>query len=242
MNISSDRASDDNFLAPACAPSTLDIYLTRSSILEALKRQHPHLKGVLLDVGCGQSPYKPLLMSPPGGVTRYIGLDLEDNPIHDNRPDITWQDGRIPLHDGSVDCALCTEVLEHCPDPEAVLKEICRVLSPNGLLVLTVPFLWPLHEVPYDEYRYTPFSLKRHLAASGFTSIELRPLGGWDASLAQMIGLWVRRRPMGRRARAVLTFLMLPLVRWLAGKGYRREAEFKESTMITGLSGTARKA
>jgi len=233
---------EDDFLAPPCKPANLDRYLIRSSILEALKHIHPQFEGVLLDVGCGQSPYKPLLMSSPGNVKSYIGLDLENNPIHVNQPDITWREGKIPLDDNSVNCAICTEVLEHCPDPDAVLKEICRVLVPNGFMFFTVPFLWPLHEVPNDEYRYTPFSLRRHLAASGFTDIALRPLGGWDASLAQMLGLWVRRRPMKGWARLTLSYLLLQPIRLLIYKDNQKTTSFLEGTMITGLSGTARKA
>ena len=53
--------------------------------------------------------------------------------------------------------------------------------------------LWPLHDVPYDECRYTPFAIKRHLRNAGFEQFRLKPLGGWDASLAQMIGLWILR-------------------------------------------------
>lgn len=233
--------AEDDFLAPPCKPENIDRYLIRTSILDALKHNHAKFTGVLLDVGCGQSPYKPLLMSSPGQVKSYIGLDLENNPIHANQPDITWRDGKIPLDDNTVDCAICTEVLEHCPNPEAVLKEICRVLVPNGILFLTVPFLWPLHEVPHDEYRYTPFSLSRHLSASGFADIELRPLGGWDASLAQMLGLWVRRRPMRGWVKAMLSYLLLLPIRWLINKDKQKKSSFAEGTMITGLSGTARK-
>lgn len=233
--------SADEFLSPSSNPKNIDRFLIRSSILDALKHNHAKFIGVLLDVGCGQSPYKPLLMSSPGQVKSYIGLDLENNPIHANQPDITWRDGKIPLDDNTVDCAICTEVLEHCPNPEAVLKEICRVLVPNGILFLTVPFLWPLHEVPHDEYRYTPFSLSRHLSASGFADIELRPLGGWDASLAQMLGLWVRRRPMRGWVKAMLSYLLLLPIRWLINKDKQKKNSFAESAMITGLSGTARK-
>ena len=118
------------------------------------------------------------------------------------------------------------------------MRESLRVLKPGGLLFFTVPFLWPLHDVPHDEYRYTPFALERHLRNSGFVQIKLKALGGWDASLAQMIGLWVVRRPMSSRKRSILSRLALPIVRYLA-RHDRLPQEFDESLMITGLSGTA---
>jgi len=114
-------------------------------------------------------------------------------------------------------------------------------LKPSGFLFLTVPFLWPLHEVPYDEHRYTPFSLKRHLAGSGFDDIDLKPLGGWDASLGQMLGLWVRRRPMRKIFRAILSTMAMPILYVLFNMDKRKNTQFIESSMITGLSGIARK-
>ncbi|MBK1645095.1 hypothetical protein CKO25_10610 [Thiocapsa imhoffii] len=227
------------FLAPRCEAGNLDRYLIRRSILDALHAQRDRLRGTLLDVGCGQMPYKSILTAPAGQVTRYLGLDFADNPIHDNQPDLCWQDGRIPLEDAGVDCALCTEVLEHCPEPELVLREIARVLRSGGVLFLTVPFLWPLHEVPYDHYRYTPFALRRHLEQAGFGDIELHATGGWDASLAQMLGLWVRRRPMSTSKRQILSWLLLPIYRWLARRDALMPVRFQEGVMLTGVWGTA---
>ncbi len=228
-----------SFINPRPTPQNLDRYLVRSRIVEAMQVLRSRLSGTLLDIGCGQMPYKSLLTIRPSRVTRYIGLDLESNPIYANQPDITWQDGKIPLAADSVDCAICTEVLEHSPEPEAVLTEIHRVLKPDGLLFFTVPFLWPLHDVPYDEYRYTPFSLRRHLAAAGFGGIEIKAMGGWDASLAQMLGLWVRRRPMKGWARALLSFAAMFPMCWLIRNDRRKNKDFNRSIMITGLSGTA---
>lgn len=214
----------------------MDLFLVKDRILSSLKEKLPEIGGVLLDVGCGQMPYKPLLMSSHSSITEYIGLDFANNPVHKNHPDITWVDGKIPLNEESIDCAISTEVFEHCSDPESVIKEIYRVLKPGGMLFFTVPFLWPLHEVPYDEYRYTPFSIERHLLNSGFSDIKIEALGGWDASLAQMLGLWVRRRPMGKRKRAVLSKLIFPFYKYLVKKDVA-PTEFSKSMMITGLSG-----
>jgi SAM-dependent methyltransferase len=231
----------DNFINVKLRPGNLDVYILRASIKDAINRMLPQFKGILIDVGCGQMPYKQILTSRESRVKQYIGLDFENNVIYKNTPDITWKAGKIPLKDNSVDCAIATEVFEHCPDPEKVMREIIRVLKPSGLLFFTVPFVWPLHNVPYDEYRYTPFSLKRHLAVAGFVDIDLKPLGGWDASLAQMIGLWARRRPMNKLLRIFFSVMMTPIIHVLNKKDKCKKFNFQESVMITGISGNARK-
>jgi SAM-dependent methyltransferase len=146
----------------------------------------------------------------------------------------------MPVRDSSIDAALATELLEHVPHPAPLLAEVLRVLRPGGRLFLTVPYLWPLHDVPDDQFRYTPFALERVLRDAGFGDVELRATGGWDASLAQLLGLWARRRPMSRRLRTPVTWLATPLVRALA-RVDKAPSRFTESTMLTGLSGWASK-
>src|SRR5262249_8031544 len=169
--------------------------------------------GTLLDIGCGDMPYRRLLLSSQSAVKTYIGLDLKNSGY--TQPDLYWNGRHIPLKTCSVNCAIAIEVLEHCPSPQIILREAIRVLKPGGVFVCTTPFLWPLHCVPHDEYRYTPFSLSRLFSRAGFEKIQFGALGGWDASLAQMIGLWVRRRPMAERKRSVLSSLAVPVVRYL---------------------------
>jgi len=228
----------DAYLRPALRPRALDSALQRRAVLAFLEEIGPTLSGVVLDVGCGHQPYRELLTGPQRGTQLYVGIDLP--PTRYRSPDVVWEGTALPLRTASVDAAIATELLEHVPDPMPLLREVHRVLRPGGRLHLTVPYLWPLHDVPDDQYRYTPFALERILRAAGFDDIELRATGGWDASLAQMLGLWVRRRPMSRRLRAPLSIVLTPVVAALARLD-RRPARFTESTMLTGISGWAGK-
>src|SRR5689334_18259085 len=108
----------DDFLKPSLSPATLDNYGIRKAILKALSGQLSRLSGVLLDIGCGDMPYKELLTASPSRVRSYIGMDLPTD--HYRKPDISW-DGRVmPLAAEAVDWAVATEVFEHCPDPQAI--------------------------------------------------------------------------------------------------------------------------
>ncbi len=221
---------------------TLDVYLIRKSIFNSLKSVLPDLRGNLIDIGCGKMPYKKYILE-NSNVVNYSGLDIENAITYDVniKPDFMWDGISMPFNNESFDCAFGTEVLEHCPEPNTVLKEVNRILKPNGILFLTVPFLWNLHEVPNDEYRYTPFALERHLKESGFKDIEIKATGGWHAALAQMLGLWVKRSTMKNYKRKGLKVILKPIIKYLIRIDKPEKVNFKEGQMITGLYATARK-
>ena len=89
-------------------------------------------------------------------------------------PDTTYYEGdRWPVPDASVDVVLCTETLEHVPDPPAFLAEAFRCLRPGGRLLLTVPFAARWHYIPHDYWRFTPSGLDRLLSAAGFARVAV---------------------------------------------------------------------
>ena len=232
----------DNFINIEFTINNLDLYLMRTSIKNALNWVLPALKGHLLDAGCGKMPYKNYIIK-NSMVNKYVGLDIETALAYDEdvKPDYTWDGKTMPFENSNFDCCIATEVLEHCPEPEVILSEIHRVLKPGGILFFTVPFLWNLHEVPNDEYRYTPFSLERHLINSGFANITIKATGGWHASTAQMVGLWVRRAPMPKIYRLLLSIIAKPIMKIIMKKEKSYDSSFLEGQMITGLYGLAKK-
>jgi len=64
------------FLNPLCSRRTIANFLPRRAILDALTSHLGDFRGTVLDIGCGQMPYKSILLAPPSRATKYIGLDL----------------------------------------------------------------------------------------------------------------------------------------------------------------------
>ena len=74
----------------------MDYYQVRLAILSKLRAELPRMAGTLLDVGCGRSPYKKVVLSPPGRITKYIGMDFPSEQ-YSKRPDLEWDGVTIPL-------------------------------------------------------------------------------------------------------------------------------------------------
>jgi len=105
-----------------------------------------------------------------------------------SRIDLVSDITAIPAPDASFDAVLCSEVLEHVPEPTHALDEFSRLLKLGGLLILTAPFSSNVHMAPY--YFCSGFSrywYEHHLALRGFEIKELVPNGDWYALLTQEI-------------------------------------------------------
>lgn len=233
--------TDNSFVDIELSSNNIDRYHIRRSIFEVIKNHLKYFHGSLLDVGCGKMPYRDYIKN-NSIIKEYVGLDIESALEYDSliKPDFVWDGDKMPFDDNSFDVALATEVFEHCPNVAIVLDEIYRVLKPEGLLLFTVPFLWPLHEVPNDEHRFTPFALKKQLTNANFMNIDIKATGGWHASMAQMLGLWVKRGINNKRLKKFLSICFKPLIKFLISKD-KIPVQFKEGDMCTGFYGIANK-
>jgi SAM-dependent methyltransferase len=121
--------------------------------------------------------------------TRYIATDLAlgDATWDYSRLDVVSNLDHLPFRSGAFDVILLIEVLEHVPNPEAVLSELRRVAAPGARLFVTTPFLVGLHQEPYDYYRYTAHGLRRLAVESGFRVASVRPGGGYFTLLAILL-------------------------------------------------------
>ena len=148
---------------------TNPFFFARRALYDAVEVAAPYMKGDLLDVGCGQKPYKKLF-----DVKKYVGMEVEqEGHDHTNEEVDIYYDGKhFPLENGSFDSVLTSQVLEHVFHPDDFLSEIHRVLRSNGKLLLTVPFVWDEHEQPYDYARYSSFGLRHLLEKNGFTVVQ----------------------------------------------------------------------
>jgi SAM-dependent methyltransferase len=141
------------------------------------------------DIGCGEQPLR-LIVEGLGG--KYTGVDVGQNlqGTVDVIADIT----RLPLSQNSFEVVLCTEVLEHIPDTAAAFAELERLCRPGGAIILTTPFMYPLHEEPYDFVRLTPYMLQRYASECNLIVSELTTVGD-ELQVAATVwcNLWSRR-------------------------------------------------
>ncbi|WP_019505060.1 class I SAM-dependent methyltransferase [Pleurocapsa sp. PCC 7319] len=137
-----------------------------------------YLKGHLIDLGCGNAPYYQWYKD---RVDRVTCIDWPQSKQSKN--DAKYVDvfanlnESVPLEDNSVDFVFSTSVLEHICEPLILLKEISRILKSDGYLLLSVPFIYNLHEEPYDYYRYTPYSLEHLAEKAGLEIVSLKHYG-----------------------------------------------------------------
>jgi SAM-dependent methyltransferase len=238
----SSKTARSDFLSMRPRPHNMPFYTAKTAILESVRKEVRNFHGTVLDVGCGVMPYRPLIEDVPA-VDKYIGMDVSGSDLYGHvEPDLTWDGIEIPLSDASIDCVIATEFLEHTSDTGRVLIEIRRIMKDGGRLFATVPFVWNLHEIPSDEYRFTPYSLRRFLMNAGFKDVEVKALGGWNLALAQMIGLWVTFSKMNPVVRKLLSIALFPVFLLLVKTDVKPvEFDGRENSMFTGLAITALK-
>lgn len=141
-----------------------------------LMRFTDRYEGHLYDLGCGEMPYKSWLLN---YVDQYTGVDW-GGTLHELKADILADlNEPLPIESGVADTVMSLSVMEHLREPQVFLNEAHRILKPGGSIVFQVPFMWWVHEEPYDFYRYTRYGLQYMFEKAGFTDIIIYPTTGF---------------------------------------------------------------
>lgn len=146
------------------------VFIVRYGLFNAIKKVAPEIKGNVLDFGCGSKPYENLFIH----ADKYIGCDIEvsGHDHKDSKIDYFFDGKKLPFKNEQFDSVVSFETFEHIFNLPVILQEINRVTKSSGLLLISVPFVWSEHEIPYDFARYTSFGLTQILKEHGYQVIE----------------------------------------------------------------------
>lgn len=197
--------------APDSIPKKIKFYgrmildLQILTIFRDIKKVVPFYKGNVLDVGCGDSPYRFLLDK---SKATYYGIDIADAAKFDyDNTDITPFNGEdIPFEDEMFDAVICTEVLEHVEKYQKLTDELYRVMKKGAMGIITIPWSARYHYIPWDYFRYTPSSLKTIF--NKFIEVDVTPRGTDIAAITSKIIVLFFRNLLPQK---MLAWLLTPI-------------------------------
>lgn len=190
---------------------------------EGLMRQ---ARGQILDIGCADRWLESVL---PAGC-HYVGLDYPPTgaALYHAKPDVFADAAALPFPAGSFDTVVLFEVLEHVERPRQALMEAARILKSQGRLLLTMPFLYPIHDEPHDYQRYTKYGLAREADRAGLRIEQITPVLGSAETAGLTLCLALAGMLVAAMEKRALSILLLPLIvslvplinvfAWLAGR------------------------
>jgi ubiquinone/menaquinone biosynthesis C-methylase UbiE len=120
------------------------------------------------------------------------GKGLQTGKWEQSRLDIESDITQIPEPDSSFDAVMCIEVLEHLPQPVDALRELCRLLKPGGVLILSAPFCSLTHMAPYFyQTGYSRYFYEYWLKELGVSIVEMQ----WNGNFFEYLAQELRRLP-----------------------------------------------
>lgn len=169
-----------------------------------------HAQGRVLDIGCGDRWAEPTL----GPGCTYLGLDYPSTVDlgYAGAPDVFGDGLRMPFPDQCFDTVLLMDVLEHLRDAPAAMNEAVRVLRPGGTVILRVPFLYPLHDEPYDFQRWTSHGLCSAMKACGIEVREITYHGEPAETSAALIAIALAKGVIDAANTKHLSLLLAPVL------------------------------
>lgn len=167
---------------------------------------------VVYDIGCGKKPFQQAVEE---RAQKYIGVDVPDGFYDPAHIDLVGSAYDVPAPDGSADVVLSCQVLEHLYEPDKALHETNRLLKRDGLFIISFPFLYPMHAMPYDYFRYTDYLFEKKVEECGFKVLNKQCIAGFWYCMGEFIELYIQEFDRGFLKKTRLVRILIWLIKWL---------------------------
>ena len=193
-----------------CFFRPIDVRRDNRAAILRLVTQYARPGIIVYDIGCGDKPFAPDVRAL--GCT-YVGVDIEEG-FYEEKPDLIGTASGVPAPDGSADIVISSEVLEHLEDPFAALREAFRLLKPGGVMIISFPFLYPVHAAPHDFGRYTRYFIASAAKRLGYEILSEHTYGGYWRLRAMSFAIYSQSFDRGPLRRLRLIPALIAIQQW----------------------------
>lgn len=169
--------------------------------IKKLREHKKYLKGKMLDVGCGDGPYKELF-----NCKKYIGIDSNTDSSADMMGDATF----LPFKDNCFDSIVSIQALQYIEDHQEAVNEMSRVLKGNGTLLLIIPQSFREDVKNPDYHRFTREGIKSILNKAQLRCKKIEPLGGLFFSFGYELSFFLHDKVV--YSPKIFRYLLAPLL------------------------------
>ena len=153
-----------------------------------------------------------------------VDIDVSRNP------DIVGDICSYDFNDDKYDVIIMAEVLEHFHNPQKAVENIYRVLNKGGRVIITVPFIFPMHDRPHDYFRFTRYGLE--LLFKDFDSISIKDRNNWGEAISILMVRHAIEKNWGKYIMTIMAYSFYPLFSLLGNA-------FKTDSFTTGYIAVA---
>ena len=145
-----------------------EFFILKKRVTRLIKDVPKSKQDLILDVGCGELPYYHRLVK-----GRVISIDMKKS----RTTNIICDSHNIPLKKEKFDKVLCINSFYYFSSPFKAVEEISRVMKKDGKWIIVMPFIYPIHDAPFDKYRFTEYGIK-NLLKNNFKIEKIKAVGG----------------------------------------------------------------